>query len=161
MWWRFVKLTKYSAVCSKKRTKNHTWKSRIHISCCEGQFGECFCVCAHRNNKSYKCVFPEYYFWEYFATKYFSSFFKLNFLKFLLCYHIVFETYCHIGSLVHYILLSKLFYRCANLQFLNGKLKFCKPSMKHNLVCDVYDRNMLKTCWFNNDIISIGIGNVT
>jgi hypothetical protein len=30
----------------------------------------CVCVCARaRQKKSYKCVFPENYFWEHFATK--------------------------------------------------------------------------------------------
>jgi len=28
-------------------------------------------VCAHRR-ETYKCVYPENYFWEHFATKYFS-----------------------------------------------------------------------------------------
>jgi hypothetical protein len=81
-------------------------------------------------------------------------------LEVLLCYH-VFGIYYHIRNLIRYILLCKLFYRCANLQFLNGKLKFCKAWMKHKLVCDVYYRNMLQTCWFKNESISIRIGNVT
>jgi hypothetical protein len=42
-----------------------------------------------------------------FATKYFSSFVQLNCLTFLLSYHIVFGTYCHIRNLLHYI-------RCVN-----------------------------------------------
>jgi hypothetical protein len=92
---------------------------------------------------------------------YFSSLVQLNCLKFLLCYLIVFGTYCHIRNLIHCILHCKLFYRCGNLQFLNVKLKFCKPWMKHKLVCDVCGRNMLQTCWFKDNSINVRIGNVT
>jgi hypothetical protein len=119
-----------------------------------------FVFLVHRT-ESYKCVFLEDYIFEHFATKYFSSFVHLNCLKFLLSYHIVFGTFCHIRNLIHYILLCKLFYKCVNLQCLNVKFKFCKPWMKHKLVCEVCGRNMLQTCRFKDNSISVSFGNVT
>jgi hypothetical protein len=162
VWWKFVKLTKHSAVTSKKRAKKSYFKEpNTYFLLWKTVWLVFFRVCAHRT-ETYKCVFPEYYFWEHFAPKLiFLLIFQLNCLKFLLSYLIVFGTYYHIRNLIHYILLCKLFYRCANLQFLNVKLKFFKPWMKHKLVCEVCCGNMLQTCWFKNDTISVRIGNVT
>ena len=118
-------------------------------------------VFVHVERKAINVYFQKIIFGK-FATKYFSSLVQHNCLKFLLTYHIVFGTYCHIRNLLYYIFLCKLSYRCSNLQFLNVKLKFCKYGMKRKLVCEVYCRNKLRTCSFKNDSISIvWIGKVT
>ena len=148
-WWRFGKISKYSAVCSKKRAKNHTAKSRIYISCSEEQFGECFCVYARRKKKAVNVYFQKIIFWNILPLKYyFSTCVHFNCLKFLLCCHTVFGTPFLIRDLIRYIFLFKLSHKCANLHLVNVKLIFCKPWMKHKLVFEVYHRNILLTCWF-------------
>jgi hypothetical protein len=47
-------------------------------------------------------------------------------------------------NLIHYILLCELFYRCADLQLVNVKLEFSKPTMKHKPVCVLYCTDMLQ-----------------
>jgi hypothetical protein len=101
--------------------------------------GWVFCVCAYRKG-SCKCVLLGNYFGNILLLDYYLSFVQLNCLKCLFGYHIVLGTYCHIRNLVHYILLCKLFNRCADLQLVNVKLQFGKPIMNNKPVCTVMYR---------------------